>query len=137
MAGEKIGIVACAFYNEIAMRMIEDAKAQAKALEAEIIQVITTPGAYDTPLAVKRLLEDPKIQGVVALGAVVKGETDHDKVICQSVAKTLQELSLDYDKPVTLGISGPGQTRKDALKRISKYATHSTSACIQMIRVLK
>lgn len=137
MANERIGIVACTFYKEISDRMIEDAKSQAKSLGAQVISTIEVPGAFDTPLAVKRLLENPKIQGVVTLGAVVQGETDHDGVICYSTAKTLQELSLDYDKPVALGISGPKQNRKAALKRVSKYATHSTSACISMIRSIK
>lgn len=137
MAGDKIGIVTCDFYKEISKQMIEEAKGQAKAMDVEVVKILSMPGAFDVPLAVKKILDQGEVEGVVTLGAVITGETDHDQVICYTVAKTLHEISLKYDKPVTLGISGPNQTREKAIKRIQKYARHSTEACIRMIRELK
>jgi 6,7-dimethyl-8-ribityllumazine synthase len=115
-----IGIVVSEFNFDITSMMLERAKAHAAFLEVDVAKVIMVPGVYDMPLAIKRLLEDQSIDGVVTLGCVIEGETDHDQVVIQHAARKIIDLSLQYDKPVSLGISGPGMTRLQAEDRIDK-----------------
>src|SRR5574344_1625728 len=106
MKNYKIGIVAGEFNYDITFMMLERAKAEAEFLGVEIVKVFKVPGVFDMPLAIKKLLEDKNIDGVVTLGAVIKGETKHDEVIMAQVSRKITDLSLDYNKPVALGING-------------------------------
>jgi 6,7-dimethyl-8-ribityllumazine synthase len=116
----KIGIVGSEFNYDIVMEMIGLAKEHAKFLGAEVTHVVKVPGVYDMPLAVKRLLTRKDINGVVTLGAVIEGETEHDEIVIQHAARKITDLSLEFNKPVGLGITGPGMTRLQASARIER-----------------
>ena len=76
------------------------------------------PGCYDMPLIISELLKRRDVDAVITLGAIVKGETKHDELIANSVAKSFIDLSLKYRKPVILGISGPDMTLQQARDRV-------------------
>jgi len=121
MAGKmRIGIV-CSEYNfDITQMMLERAKEHAKFLDVEVVRVIMTPGVYDIPLAVKTLVKDKTIDGVVTIGAVIEGETEHDKIVIGQAARKITDLAVEYEKPIGLGISGPGMSRLQAEDRIER-----------------
>ena len=116
----RIGIVGSEFNYDIVMEMIGLAKEHATFLGAEVTHVVKVPGVYDMPLAVQRLLKKDEIDGVVTLGAVIEGETEHDELVIQHAARKITDLSLEFDKPVGLGITGPGMTRLQASARIER-----------------
>lgn len=131
-----IGIV-CSEYNyDITLMMLERAREHAKFLGVEIAKEITVPGVYDMPLVVKKLLKDPKIDGVVAIGAVIEGETEHDEIIMAQTSRKLTDLSVEFDKPVGLGISGPGMSRLQAQERVEK-AKEAVEAVAKLYNRLK
>ncbi|MFA5453036.1 MAG: 6,7-dimethyl-8-ribityllumazine synthase, partial [Candidatus Methanomethylophilaceae archaeon] len=66
------------------------------------------------------LITDEKIDAVITLGAVIKGETKHDEVIIAQAARKIADMSLEYDKPVAFGITGPDMTQLQAVDRIEK-----------------
>jgi len=116
----RIGIV-CSEYNfDITQMMLERAKEHARFLDVEVAKVVMTPGVYDIPLAIKRLVKQKDIDGVVAIGAVIEGETEHDQVIIGQAARKITDLAVEYEKPIGLGISGPGMTRLQAEDRIER-----------------
>jgi len=107
-------------------------------LENNIEYIINkVPGTFDVPLITKKLLMNKKINGIVVLGAIEKGKTLHGEMIGNTTAKTLQELSLQFNKPVTLGIVGPGATQEQIQLRIESHATRATKALIYLINELK
>ena len=132
----KIGIVVSEYNWDITTMMMARAEDHAKFLGAEIVRTVRVPGTFDIPLGVKKLLEKKEIDGIVALGAVIKGETDHDQVIMNNAARKIADLSLDYGKPVSLGITGPGQTRIQAMERIEK-AKDAVESLVKMIRAIQ
>lgn len=132
----KIGIVVSEFNWDITMEMLERAKDHAHFLGADIGKIIKVPGVYDMPLGVKKLLSMKDIQGVVAIGAVIEGETEHDQVIMQQTTRKLVDLSVDFNKPVALGITGPGMTRLQAEDRIER-AKDSVESVVKMIKSLE
>jgi len=134
--GVRIGIVASEYNFDITMMMLERAREHAKFLGAEIMKEINVPGVYEMPLAVKKLLSDKSIDGVVALGAVIEGETKHDEVIMGQTSRKLTDLSVEYGKPVGLGISGPGMSRLQAQERVDK-AKEAVEAVVKMHDKLK
>ena len=132
----KIGIVVSEFNYDITMSMLERAKAHADFLGAKVGEIIHVPGVYDMPLAVKRLLAKKDIDGVAALGAVIEGETDHDDVVINQASRKLTDLSLEFNKPVGLGITGPGMSRLQAEARIER-AKSAVESIVKMHKVLK
>ncbi len=116
----KIGIVVSEFNYDITRMMLERAKEHADFLGVDVTDVVHVPGVFDMPLAIKRMLNDKNIDGVVTLGAVIKGETDHDETVISHAARKIADLALEYDKPVSLGITGPGMTRMQAQERIER-----------------
>ena len=118
MGKYNIAAVVAEFNFDINQMMLGLAKEEAKSRGSEITKVFIAPGVFDMALPIKKLLERDDVDAVVALGSVIEGATDHDQIVAQHAARKITDLSLEYDKPVTLGISGPGMTRLDAHKRI-------------------
>jgi 6,7-dimethyl-8-ribityllumazine synthase len=133
----KLGIVASEFNAEVVLPMLEFARRHAEFLGAQITAEVMVPGVYDLPLAAKLLVERKDIDAVVTLGAVIEGETQHDEVIMQHAVRKLIDLELQYNKPVTLGISGPGVTRLQALERVNDYARRAVEAAVKMVQRLR
>lgn len=125
------------FNEEVTSRMLSVAKEKSKLLKLKVIHVCKVPGAYDMPLVVEALLKKKNIDGVVTLGAIIKGQTKHDEVISHSTAKSLTEISLKYQKPVSLGISGPGMQERHAYARIRPVAERAVEAVDKIARELK
>jgi 6,7-dimethyl-8-ribityllumazine synthase len=135
----KIGFVVSEFNYDITMMMLERAQEHAKFLGADVKKVIRVPGVFDMPLAVKMLLEDKQIDGVVTLGAVIQGETKHDEIVIQHASRKIADLALEYNKPVSLGITGPGLSRLQAESRIdrAKHAVESVVKLLQRVKIKK
>ena len=131
----KIGAVVAEFNFDITSMMLELAKEHAKFLDAEITEVITVPGVYDMPIAIKKLLDDENVDAVITLGAVIEGDTEHDEIVVQHAARKITDLSLEYNKPVTLGISGPGMTRLEAHQRV-EYGKRAVEAAVKLVKRL-
>jgi len=132
----RLGIVAAEFNYEITYAMVELAKEHARFLNASIVSLIRVPGVFDMPLAVKSMLGKEDIDGVIALGAVIEGKTQHDEIVAQHASRKISDLSLEYDKPVGLGIAGPGMSRLEAHERV-EYAKRAVEAAVKMCKILK
>ncbi|MCD6447619.1 MAG: 6,7-dimethyl-8-ribityllumazine synthase [Thermoplasmata archaeon] len=132
----RIGIVVSEFNYDITMMMLERAKEHAEFLGAKVTKIIKVPGVLDMPLAAKKLMQDIEIDGVVALGAVIEGETEHDEVVMQQAARKLVDLAVQFDKPLGFGITGPGMSRLQAEERIDR-AKQAVEAVVKLYKRLQ
>ncbi len=136
MVKVRIGAVVSEFNYDITQMMLDLAREHAKFLDSEITEVISVPGVFDMPLAIKKLLKKDQIDAVVTLGAVIEGSTSHDEIVVQHASRKIADLALEYDKPVALGISGPGMTRLEAHQRVD-YAKRAVEAAVKMCQRLE
>ena len=123
-----IAIVVSEFNQEITSKMLYIALQKAKSLNLNIKYTCKVPGVFDMPLVIDTLLQKKEVDAVVTLGAVIKGQTKHDELITNVTARTLIDLSIKYQKPVTLGITGPGMTDRQAQARIRPVAERAVDA---------
>ena len=123
-----IAIVVAEFNEKVTSRMHQIAIEKAKDLKLNIKYTCTVPGIFDMPLIIDKLLEKKDVDGVVTLGAVIKGQTKHDEIIANSTARNIAKLSLKHQKPVSLGISGPGMSERQAYARIVTVSENAVSA---------
>ncbi len=130
----RLGFVVGEFNADITQLMMERAKAHAEFLECDVTHIVRVPGAFDTPIAIKGLMEREDVDAVVTLGAVLEGDTDHDQIVAQHAARKMMDLALEYGKPVGLGISGPGMSRAQGQARIDDYARRSVESAVKLVR---
>jgi len=131
----KLGFVVSEFNRDLTSQMEILGKEHADFLGASVDKVLYVPGVFDMPLAVKKLAQDKDIDAVVTIGCVIQGATKHDEIVIQHASRKIADLALEYGKPVTLGISGPGMSRLDAFERV-EYAKRAVEAAVKMIRML-
>lgn len=127
-----IGLVVAEFNRGVTEKMQETAEEKADELDLDIIETVQVPGAYDAPLAADRLARRNDVEAVAVLGAIIEGDTDHDKVIGDALADKLSDISVERDTPVTLGVTGPGMTSKEASERVD-YGAAAVEAGAKLI----
>ncbi len=103
MANIKVGVVTARWNSEITQKLEEGAISYLESCEGVEIFAALVPGAVEVPLACQAFL-DAGCDGVVALGAVIRGETSHYDYVCNSVTDGITRLMLDYKKPIGFGI---------------------------------
>jgi 6,7-dimethyl-8-ribityllumazine synthase len=130
-----LGLVVAQFNSSVTEQMEDSAREAAEEAGADLVETVRVPGSYDAPLAADRLARRADVEAVAVVGAIVTGDTDHDQVIGHSVAKSLSDVSLDRDTPVTLGVIGPGMSGAEARERVDKGA-EAVNAAIEMVEVL-
>ena len=123
-----LGLVLARFNGSVTEPMAEAAREAAAERDAVVVDEVSVPGAYDSPLAADRLARREDVDAVAVVGAIVTGDTDHDRVIANATAETLTQVSLDRDTPVTFGVSGPGMSGAEARERIDKGAEAANAA---------
>jgi len=125
------------FNKEVTSRMLSVAQEKANLMKLKITYTCKVPGAFDMPIIVDALLKKKDVDGVVTLGAIIKGQTKHDEVISHSTAKSLIDLSIKYQKPVSFGISGPGMQERHAYARIRPVAERAVEAVVKISKELQ
>lgn len=116
------------FNQDITSKMLNVALEKAKNLKLNIKYTCKVPGVFDMPLVIDTLLQKKEIDAVITLGAVVKGQTKHDELIANVTAQALTDLSIKHQKPVSLGITGPGMSNRQAHARIRHVAERAVEA---------
>ena len=132
-----IAIVVSEFNDEITSKMLDVAIAKAKDLKINIKFTCRVPGVFDMPIVIDSLLRKKEIDAIVTLGAVIKGQTKHDELITNATVRAITELSIKYQKPVTLGITGPGMSDRQAQARIRPVAERAVEAVEKIIEQLR
>ena len=132
----RLGLVVAQYNSAVTEPMTAAARDAAGERDATIGETLPVPGVYDAPLAADRLARRSDIDAVAVVGAVVTGDTDHDRVIADATAAALTDISLERDVPVTFGVSGPGQSGAEARERIDKGA-EAVNAAVDMVETLQ
>jgi len=102
----KFGIVVSRFNEFITQRLLDGCLAEfaGKGIPSSQLQVIWVPGAYELPLVAQRLAQRKDIAAVVALGAVIRGETIHFELVAEAASQGLLQVGLKTGKPVIFGV---------------------------------
>ncbi len=112
--------------------MLDFARDEASNKNWEVAEVSWVPGSMEAPLALDRMLQRRDIDGAVVLGIIERGETDHGLVMGQSVTKAVIELQISHNKPIGLGIIGPGAEPEHIEPRLEPHARAAVGAVAAM-----
>ncbi|HXN34487.1 MAG TPA: 6,7-dimethyl-8-ribityllumazine synthase [Polyangiaceae bacterium] len=126
----RLAILAAEFNAPLIDAMLRSALDEAARAGASVERTERVPGCYEVPLAAKRLVSRDDVHAIVVLGYIEKGETLHGVVMGHVVHSALMDLSLAHDKPIGLGIIGPGATAEQAEQRKDGYARSAVKAAL-------
>ncbi len=133
----KIGIVVSRWNSMITEKMLEGAL---KALKGngvleEDITIVRCPGSYEIPLTVQKVLEYRQVDGVIALGVVIRGGTPHFDYVCDAVNRGITDLILKHNKPVAFGVLTTDDV-KQALERAGDKGNKGGEAALALLEMI-
>jgi 6,7-dimethyl-8-ribityllumazine synthase len=136
--GLKLSIVASRFNHTLVERLVEgaiDCFLRHEG-EKENLTLVRVPGSWEIPMTVKELLIREDIEGVVALGVLIRGATPHFEYIANEVSKGLAMLSLEHRKPVSFGVI-TADTLEQAIERAgTKHGNKGWDAMLSTIEMV-
>lgn len=139
---DKIAIVVGRFNQEITEELTKGTIARLQELKFSMDQItqIWVPGAVEIPLTAQRLARTDNYQAIIALGAVIKGETTHYDYVCEQVSQGCQRAALENDIPVVFGVLTTENVAQ-ARDRIGGAHGHkgrdAADTAVEMISVLR
>ena len=104
--GIKVGIVIGRFNEFISSKLLDGAIDGLKrhGVEEENINIVWVPGSFEIPVTAKKMAGSDKYDGVICLGAVIRGETPHFEYVSSEAAKGVAQAGLETEKPVIFGV---------------------------------
>jgi len=141
VGSERYGIVVSRFNEFISSRLLEGALdcLRRHGARDEQITVLWTPGAFEVPLAAKRLAQTGKFAAVLCLAAVIRGQTDHYQHVCHQITRGVGEVGLATGVPALFGVI-TADTLEQAIDRAGakdgNLGFQAASGAIEMVRVL-
>ena len=106
LPGTRVGIVVSSYHRNITGKLLDGAleTLSSVGLGENDVQVIWVPGSWELPVVAQRMLKGGKVDGVICLGCVIRGETTHDQHINHSISFALGQLAIEFSKPVAFGV---------------------------------
>ena len=137
-SGLRIGIVVGRFNREVGEGLLAACTAALtkQGVRASDIRVVTVPGALEVPLALQKMANTSHFDALVALGAVIRGETYHFEVVANESASGITTVALDTGMPVANGILTTND-EEQALARVAQKGEDCALAAIEMANLLK
>ena len=125
---KRVALVCGSFHREEVERMLAFASDEAAFQGLEVGEIVWVPGSMEVPLALDRLLKTH--DAAACLGIIEKGETQHGLAMGQAVIKSIVDLQLKHDKPIGLGIIGPGAEPHHIEPRLEPHARAAMRAVL-------
>jgi 6,7-dimethyl-8-ribityllumazine synthase len=135
---DRYAIVVARFYGDLADRLVTGAQRALGEAGAGAADVFDVPGAFELPVAAKVLAETGTYAGVICLGAVIRGETDHYDFVCAEAARGIQQVQLETGVPCGFGVLTV-DTYEQALARSGEgkrdSGAHAAEAVLAVARI--
>ena len=134
--GLRVGIVRSRFNEKIGAAMLEACKKRLAELRVAELTVVSVPGSLEAPFALQKLANTEKYDALIALGAVIRGETHHFDVVANESASGLMQVQLDNGIPVANGIL-TADTEDQAAQRAPQKGRDCAEVAVEMANLAR
>ncbi len=133
-----IGIVMSEFNSHVGEALLKACHHELLKLGVKDDRIVLAkvPGALESPLALKKMAQSKKFDALIALGAVIRGETFHFEVVANHSAKSIMDVQLEFSMPIVNAILTT-ENDEQAMERASVKGAEAAQVAIQMIHLLK
>lgn len=141
-AGMRLAIVAGRFNDDVTKLLLEGARYELadRGLEPDLVQVVWVPGAFEIPMAAKRLAESGEHDAVICLGAVIRGDTPHFEYVADACASGISRVALDTGVPIAFGVLTTDD-REQAFARTGRAegnkGAEAAATAVEMVDLLR
>ncbi len=141
-SGLRVGIAVARFNRDITEQLLDGAVRALRDAGAadDAVSVWWVPGAFELPVVAKRLAESGRVDAVVCLGAVIRGDTAHFEYVAGGATQGLMQVSVDTGVPVVFGVLTV-DSREQALARVGGAEGHkgeeAAQTAIETVRLLQ
>ena len=137
-AGLSVGIVMSRFNQDICEGLLSACVAELARLgvSESDVEIATVPGALEIPLVLQNLAQSDRFDALIALGAVIRGETYHFEVVSNDSCRGVMEVQLDTGVPIANGIL-TCEDDDQALARVQQKGADCAQAAVEMARLLQ
>ncbi len=138
----RFGVVVGKFNEKVTEKLLEGALAVLKehGVREEDIKIAKVPGAFEIPLAAKRLAQSGRFHAVICLGAVIRGETPHFEYISRAVSQGIAQVMLETGVPISFGVLTT-DTARQAMHRADRKrydrGGDAAKTALEMVSLLK
>lgn len=134
----KIGIAVSEWNEEITHALRDGAVAFLKdaGVRAKNITVCDVPGSFELPTAAQFMLETAGVDGVICLGSVIRGETEHFTFVCNGVSLGVKDVSLKYNKPVIFGVLTDDTFEQAKARSGGKHGNKGVEAAAAVLKMI-
>lgn len=135
--GLKVGIVVSRFNEFITNKLLDGAldALRRHGVDDESIDIAWTPGAFEIPLISKKMATSKKYDAIIALGAVIRGDTPHFDYVANEVSKGVAKISVDYDVPVIFGVLTTDTVEQAIMRAGTKSGNKGFEAAVTAIEM--
>jgi 6,7-dimethyl-8-ribityllumazine synthase len=123
----RVALCVARFYSELAGRLEQGARATLAQAGVDDVPAFSVPGAFELPTIAQYAAASGRFDGVVCLGAVIRGETDHYDYVCSAATDGILRVALDTGVPCGFGLLTV-DTMEQALARVTGGAKRDTGA---------
>ncbi len=138
--GMRLALVVARYNRDVTEALLAGAERVARDRGAQEVTVVWVPGAFELPLVAKHLAASGRVDAVVCLGAVIRGDTAHFDHVARECASGIARAALDTGVPVVFGVLTVDD-RAQALARVGGEAGHkgeeAAEAAIEMVSLLR
>jgi 6,7-dimethyl-8-ribityllumazine synthase len=139
-SGMRIALVVARFNADITELLLDGARRTLDKYGATDVDIVRVPGAFELPLVARTLAQSGRVDAVICIGAVVRGDTPHFEYVAGECAAGITRVSLDTGVPVIFGVLTV-DTREQALDRIGGTEGHkgeeAAATAIEMVALLR
>jgi 6,7-dimethyl-8-ribityllumazine synthase len=135
-SGLRVGIVRARFNEDIGSRLLDACSKRLAELRVAAVTVVSVPGSLEAPLALQKLAATEKYDALIALGAVIRGETYHFEIVANESASGLMQVQLDSGVPVANGIL-TADTDEQAGKRAAQKGRDCADVAVEMANLAR
>ena len=132
----RVGIVRSRFNERIGVALFEACRKRLAELRVTALTVVSVPGALEAPLALQKLAGTERYDALIALGAVIRGETHHFEVVANESASGLMQVQLDSGIPVANGILTT-DSEEQASSRAAQKGKDCADVAVEMANLCK
>lgn len=138
----KIGIVVSEWNDSITLNLLQGAKETLlnAGMKENNIWIRFVPGAFELALGSQYLFEFEDIDGIIAIGAVIRGETKHFDFVCEGTTQGIKDVSLKYNKPIAFCVLTDEHIQQSIDRSGGKHGNKGVEcaiACLKMIALKK
>ena len=138
----RIGVVVSEWNPGITSKLLDGARSTLLecGVKPENITVENAPGSFELALAAQFLLDTLRIDGVICLGSIVRGETPHFDVVCQATAHGIMSCGLRNSRPVIFGVLTDDTVEQAEARsggKLGNKGVDAAVACIKMVALRK